>query len=167
MTAANRHDYARIWRNLRPAERDRRISTALKLWSEGATLKEVARRWNISRSALCQALIAYAPKTWQQALLARAIVHMEDAQQAVDTAMGVNLISARKRLKLRQWHVERAMAGTVGRSALRRIGREINGPCPKCGDAKGVYVGRKRPARCFTCDWEGERESYLATASRV
>lgn len=156
-----KHDYSRIWRGLKPAERDRRITAALSRWAEGETLAEIACTWNTTASSVCRALIAYAPMEWRRALVARALLKYEQAQDLFLREPGNTM--ARARAWATRWHLEHALlklakAGVMGR------GQEFIGPCPRCsprGESKPVYARIGRPARCSACGWEGDSRRYL------
>jgi hypothetical protein len=150
--AAQRHDYARIWRGLSPRERDRRIAEAIRRVANGEELATIGRTWNIGAPALCMAMIAYAPNQWAAALVAQSLAQAEDI-----TAGRVKLTRAQERLKLLEWRMKR----TLRRSGLQVRGQELFGPCPACKEGR-AYVGGRRPARCFACDWSGDRKNYLA-----
>lgn len=157
-----RHDYARIWRRLEPKDRDRRITLALKRLAEGETLREVATTWSVSAATLCRALIAWAPSEWRAALVAQTLA------QAEAIANGErNITRAQERLKLLEWRMKR----TLRAGPLESLGQEMIGPCPQCSQPRSVYVrARKRgdassgahEAKCFQCEWEGDRRGYLA-----
>lgn len=162
VTTAERHDYARIWRRLKPAERDRRITQALARLAEGETLAQVGAAWTMTASALCRALIAYAPLEWRRALVARALIKYEQACDRL-TAEPVNP-TARARVWATRWHLEHALM-VLGRAQVEVRGREFIGPCPQCSPARvrarSVYARIGRPARCSECGWEGDSRRYL------
>ena len=156
--AAARHDYVRIWRKVRPAERDRRIAHALARLAEGETLAQVAATWSMSGSALCRALLAYAPGEWRRALAARAIVKYEAAtdEYLADPRNPV----ARGRAWATRWHLEHALSklGTAPGVSVRMP--VFTGDCPNCSH-RSVCGKIGQAARCYRCEWEGDAKSYL------
>lgn len=162
-TAVERHDYARIWRRLRPAERDRRITQALARLAEGETLAQVAAAWTMTASALCRALIAYAPLEWRRALVARALIKYEQACDRLTAEPGNTI--ARARVWATRWHFEHALL-RLAQADVEIRGQEFIGPCPQCVSharvrARSVYARIGRPARCSECGWEGDSRRYL------
>lgn len=157
----SRHDYARIWKGLNPRTRNARITQALERLARGDTLASVASNWGIGTSALCMALIAYAPAQWRSALISQALAQME----AISSGR-VKLTRSQERLKLLEWRIKRAMlAGMFGPLCI--IGRELRGPCLACQSARGVWVRSRKLARCFDCGWEGERTEYLSRIEQL
>lgn len=166
--AAIRHDYARIWRRLKPAERDRRISQALARLSEGETLAQVAATWKASAPTLCRALIAYAPQEWRRALAARALVRYEQAINR-HTEEPSNPMT-RARAWATRWHLAFALHN-LAKAEIEVRGWEVNGRCPQCAQPRSVtaMIGRKarRPAWCVQCGWEGHTKRYLLDQLQV
>ncbi len=154
--AASRHDYARCWRGLKPADRDKRLTEALRRLADGETLAQVAATWSISASALCRALIAYAPQEWRRALTARAVVRYQAAMDLHATEPGNPM--ARARAWAARWHLEHALR-VLAESTVRPLGWEFVGRCPKCEGR--VYVRRNGSASCYLCGWEGGGGAYL------
>jgi hypothetical protein len=153
--ATARPDYARIWRRLKPDVRNRRIGQALTRLAEGETLEQVGTTWDITAASLCRALIAWAPCEWRAALVSQTIA------QAEAIANGQRkLTRAQERLKLLEWRMKR----TLRAGPLQALGHELIGPCPECKHPRSVYVRAKRPAQCFECGWEGDRQQYLTGA---
>lgn len=157
MTAATRHDYARIWRSLKAAERNRRIGIALERLAAGETLAQVAATWSISASALCRALLAYAPIEWRRALAARAVVRYQDAADKL--AEEPRNPMARARAWATRWHLDHALR-LAGLDV--RVGRTgpIRGPCNDCGSGTVWVTGKS--ARCVSCGTESAPLDYLA-----
>ena len=155
---ATRHDYARIWRRLKPGERDRRICEALDRLAEGETLARVAATWSIQASALCRALLAYAPLEWRRALTARALVRY---QQAADSyAADPRNPIARARAWRTRWYLEHALK-VLARTDIELQGNFLVGPCPYCRE-RSVYARIGRGARCYACGWEDDdAKQYL------
>ena len=155
MDAPTRHDYARIWRGLDPRARDRRISQALERVAAGETLAEVGQLVGLSESGLCQALLAYAPTVWRQAMVASEMVRCHRLAEIVDacrTAADYDL--AARRLHQAHLRLDRMLSGTHGRAA-RRVGREVLVPCPACDDGHAsLVIGR--PALCYACGWTAD-----------
>jgi hypothetical protein len=159
-----RHDYARVWRTLNPSERDRRITHALNRLSEGATLEQIAAEWRINKSALCRALIAYAPLEWRIAKVARAWVRYE--QIIEDGLKDPGNPVTRAKAWYARWHLEYSFRFLEKvRLALR--GRELVGRCPDCKQPRSVVVFPKKKARCFHCGWDGELAEVLKKAARA
>lgn len=157
-----RHDYARIWRRIKPAERDRRITQALARLSEGETLAQVAATWKASAPTLCRALIAYAPQEWRRALAARALVRYEQAiNRHVEEPRNP---MTRARVWATRWHLAFALH-KLAKTEIQVRGWELSGRCPQCAHPHAVYavIGRhaRRPAWCFRCGWEGDAMRYL------
>ena len=166
MDAPTRHDYARIWRRLDPRARDRRISQALERVAAGETLAEVGQLVGLSESGLCQALLAYAPTVWRQALVAREMVRTDRAAELADHAARADL--AQWQAASRHWaacrlRLDRLLAGTWGRAA-RRQGREVLVPCPACNGQASLAVGR--PAQCYACGWSAAVSLVSLSANR-
>ncbi len=159
---ATLHDYARIWRRLKPGERDRRITQALDRLAEGETLAQVAATWSIQKSALCRALIAYAPQEWRGALAARALLRYHLATERF-TEEPKNPV-ARARAWATRWHLEYELGKLGNPVALK--GQEFVGPCIECGN-RTAYAKIGRPARCFKCGWEGNSKRYLLKRVRA
>lgn len=161
--AAARNDYARTWRRLKPAERDRRITQALTRLADGETLAQVAATWSVSRSTLCRALIAYAPQEWRRALAARAIVRYEQAVNRHTEEPGNPM--TRARAWATRWHLEYAL-GVLAQADVEARGLEYRGTCPDCGE-QSVYARIGRAAKCYQCGWEGEATRYLLDQIQV
>lgn len=155
---AARHDYARIWRRLKPAERDRRITQALSRLAEGETLAQVATTWKASAATLCRALIAYAPTEWRRALAARALVRYEQAVNR-HTEEPRNPIT-RARAWATRWHLEFALL-KLAQADVKPFGEVFIGPCPQCREGR-IWAGiDARVVDCAQCGWEGDGWSYL------
>lgn len=158
------HDYARIWRRVPPAERDRRISIALERLAAGENLQNVAATWRMHTSSLCRALLAYAPSQWRMALVARAIVRHDVAVSAALDTPG-KLASAR--VYLAEWHLDHSLrvAGLMAPRSKQQIARKgkanpIKGPCPDC--ASGTTWVSGTSARCLSCGTESSTLDYLS-----
>lgn len=157
-SATVRHDYARTWRKVRPAERDRRITQALARLSDGETLAQVAATWSISKSTLCRALLAYAPTEWRRALAARAIVRYQVAADAY--AEDPRNPIARGRAWAARWHLEYALTKLANVSTVSVRGHAFTGLCPNCNH-QSVCGRIGQAARCYRCEWEGDAKRYL------
>jgi len=155
-TITARHDYARCWGRLGPVERDRRLTEALRRLADGDTLAQVAATWRMSGSALCRALIAYAPQEWRQALAARALVRYEHAINRHAAEPGN--ATARARVWATRWHLEHALK-VLARTRVQLLGTELVGPCGQCGAQ--VYARLGRSAQCYMCGWEGDARGYV------
>lgn len=158
LSAARRHDYARTWHKVRPAERDRRITKALARLTEGETLAQVAATWSMSAGSLCRVLIAYAPGEWRRALAARAMVRYLEATDEY-LADPQNSI-ARGRAWAARWHLEHALTKLANVSDVKILPRALIGPCPNCGNRSAIWRGGEAMS-CHECDWEGDSRAYL------
>ena len=154
----SRHDYARIWRHLRQDHRDKRLTLALERLSEGQTLAQVGAAWGISGSALCRALLAYAPLEWRRALVARALLRYEQASDQFTADPGNS--TARGRVWAARWHLEYALQKLVDASAVTVRLPSVSGDCPACSRSSACgKIGQA--AHCYRCGWEGEAKRYL------
>lgn len=163
-SAVERHDYARTWRKVRPAERDRRISQALARLTEGETLAQVAATWSMSAGSLCRVLLAYAPGEWRRALAARAMVRYEEAAEAY-AADPQNSI-ARGKAWATRWHFDYSLSKLANVPALSALGGAYLLTCPKCTNLRAAW----RPGqaiRCYGCDWEADARRYLLGESQA
>lgn len=159
VAASARHDYARVWRRVRPAERDRRIAQALGRLSDGETLAQVAATWKISASSLCRALLAYAPGEWRRALAARALVRYEEAADEYRKEPGNPI--ARGRAWATRWHFEYSLSKLSGAPSVSVLAVPmLKGVCPNCSGHSAVgRIGQT--VRCYKCEWEAPTKEYV------
>ena len=162
------HDYPRVWRRLKPAELDKRITLALSKLTSGQTLRQVGEIVGLDPADLCRVLIHYAPKEWRIALTARALLRHEDALN--DNQSHSNTIT-RARIWATGWHLSYAL-DKLAKTELRLRGHELCGQCPDCKQESAYApIGTTKPARCYKCGWEGDAKAYclsrLSTDSDV
>lgn len=155
------HDYSRIWSRLKPADRNRRLSEALRRLAKGETLAQVAATWRASTADLCRALLGHAPNEWSKALAARALVRFIEAGDA-HLKEPRNSMARAKALALR-WHLEYALQ-VFCPGMFKLAGWEIVGSCPRC-EERSVYLAPSRPARCCECGWQGNARKWLLRAA--
>lgn len=146
------HDYARIWRRLKPVERNQRVTLALDKLSKGATLLEVSKTWkHMHEATLCMALLAYAPTAFPRALASQAIYRHLQAINAkpVDRATAWYT----------RWHMERSIE-KLRIAELTKSGHHFRGKCPDCSNLS-LYADPESLAKCYECGYEESGKEYL------
>ena len=104
--------------SLPPQERAALLHTVLSRYLEDEELGDIAQDIGISQTGLYKALVQHAPEDWIAAQGSRALMRMDRADRALETAPDMTAISrAREILRSTQWQAERTLRRLYGDAA--------------------------------------------------
>jgi hypothetical protein len=81
----------------------------------GEKLRDIAPEYGVSKQALQQQIIKYAPDDWRDTQAARSMVAYEEARDRLDEPLDVvDIARVREQVRARQWELERLIPRLYG-----------------------------------------------------
>lgn len=81
----------------------------------GEKLKDIAPEYGVSKQALQQQIIKYAPDDWRDTQAARSMVAYEEARDRLEEPLDVlDIARVREQVRARQWELERLIPRLYG-----------------------------------------------------
>jgi hypothetical protein len=123
----------RVWRDVPAEVRQERLRDVMQRWLDDGKLEDIAKDHNLSKGALCMALLEYAEDEWKQAQIARAIARVERAKayreemfkgEREPTKAALNL--ARDDEKSAQWELEKLNRRLFGQDQQAETGGRVS-----------------------------------------
>lgn len=101
-----------------PANREQVLDDAIARYGQGESVYAIADGLGINHTTLYRQLVKHRETDWRDAKVSRALLELEDAEEALKTAPdALALTRARERCRAAQWQLERLMRRIYGQDA--------------------------------------------------